>query len=102
LDMMMTRFDEIFVDSSWPNELRSFIFHKKVKNAFRFSGDIIQNAGIPQQFMNLLYFLLKKVQDSLQIQRYQFAVIQLEIITRFLEKNIVDRLNYKKTLAPND
>lgn len=99
---MMKRFDEILVDSSWPIELRSFIFQKKVKNAFRFSGDIIQNAGIPQQFLNPLYFLLKQVQDSLQIQRYQFAGIQLEIIARFLEKNFVDRLNYKETLAPND
>ena len=102
LDQVKTSFEKIYEDKSWPIEIRTFIYEKKVKNEFLYSEDIIASSGVPSKTLKALYHLLKGVQANLGKLNYEFASYQLEIIAKFLENNFLKKLNFKECLLVND
>ena len=78
--------------------------YKKKENQKNAQQQVPQNSrtSVPRKFLNPFYFILKDIEDTLQAHDFKFGAAQLEILATFLEKNFIEKLNFKECLLPDD
>lgn len=97
LDKLEVQLQKALKSKHWPLEIRAFIFEKNTKHVFRHSGEPLLNfMSIQRQFLEPLTSQIQFI-TSLEDDR-QTALAFFEILSLFVEKNLLLKLNFRQAL----